>query len=217
MAWQECHLIIEHGYLLEGIHKTWVGTKWSAISKLIQQRLPNPGPLPGLDANASTMRQLTLVGEYVADVPLQLPSRLYFRLEGEVQGNLTSANQEPNSCPYGFQYHGRCALIQIRGSFVSVSGGRYSCTGGTAFGISCEGCHNLPVQNLTASGCSQGNIHFFGAGPALEIRNVESFGSNRGVWSQTPSHKVLITDSYLHDNGADGVDLDSIWRRCGLV
>ena len=25
-----------------------------------------------------------------------------------------------------------------------------------------------------------------------------------------PSHKVLITDSYLHDNSADGVDLDSL-------
>ena len=30
------------------------------------------------------------------------------------------------------------------------------------------------------------------------------------MWSQTPSHKVLITDSFLHHNGADGVDLDSM-------
>ena len=63
---------------------------------------------------------------------------------------------------------------------------------------------------MSASGCGQGNIHFFAAGAAVEIKGVESSGSNRGVWSQTPSHKVLITDSFLHHNGADGVDLDSM-------
>ena len=91
-----------------------------------------------------------------------------------------------------------------------VSGGNYTCTGDTAFAISCEHCSNTLIQNLSASGCGQGNIHFFAAGAAVEIKGVESSGSNRGVWSQTPSHKVLITDSFLHHNGADGVDLDSM-------
>ena len=38
------------------------------------------GPLPVMVADASTMRQLTLTGDYMADVSLELPSRLHFRL-----------------------------------------------------------------------------------------------------------------------------------------
>ena len=50
---------------------------------------------------------------------------------------------------------------------------------------------------------------------------MESFGSNRGIWHRLASQKVLITDSYLHDNIGDGVDLDSfsqhvMVRRCRL-
>ena len=191
--------------------------------------------LPGLDANASTMRYLTLNGDYVADVPLSLPSRLHFRLNGTVHGNLTKENQGPTGCKYGYQYFGRCSLVLVEGqSFVSISGGNYTCDDSgnydkTAFAISCEHCSNLLVQNLTASGCGQGNIHYFAAKAAVEIRNVESFNSNRGVWSQTPSEKVLITDSFFHDNTADGIDLDSMSqnvmvrnnrmennRRCGI-
>lgn len=71
-------------------------------------------------------------------------------------------------------------------------------------------CCKSMVENLTTSGCSDGNIHFFSAGPAIEIKNVDSSRSNRGIWSMRPSHKVLITDSFLHDNSADGVDLDSL-------
>ena len=115
---------------------------------LIDARLGPAGDLPGLDANASTMRQLTLTGDYVADVPLNLPSRLHFRLNGKVHGNLTADNQGPNACRYGFQYHGKCALIEIAPgvSFVSVTGGTYSCDGATAFGVSCQGCNNALIR-----------------------------------------------------------------------
>ena len=200
------HLHVVDGYL----GSTFIGRNWSSLQGLLDSRLASPiAGLPGLDANGSTMRQLTVSGDYIADRPLVLPSRLHFRLNGSVHGNLVAANMsDPDAeCKYG-----RCSLILIKGSsFVSVTGGRYTCdSGDTAFAISCEGCSNTLVQNLTASGCGQGNIHYFGAGPALEIRHVESFGSNRGVWSQTPSQKVLITDSYLHDNSGDGVDLDSM-------
>ena len=44
------------------------------------------------------MRVLSLVGDYVADVPLHLPSRIHFALEGSVHGNLTAANQGPEGC-----------------------------------------------------------------------------------------------------------------------
>ena len=58
------------------------------------------------------------------------------------------------------------------------------------------------------TGCTDGNIHTFGAGPAVEVKHVDSSGSNRGFWSMRPSAKLLITDSYFHHNGADGIDLD---------
>lgn len=209
------HLHVVDGFLVEPSgRKLHVGSNFSAIGELLSTHLLPVGGLPGLDANESTMRHLTLTGSYVADVPLNLPSRLHFKLNGKVYGNnLTAATLGPNACPYGFQYFGRCALVKIRGSFVSVTGGEYTAAGGTAFGISCEGCSNVLVQNLTVSGASQGNIHFFGSGPALEIRNVEGFNSNRGVWSQTPSHKVLITGCFFHHNGGDGVDLDSFSKN----
>ena len=117
------------------------------------------------------MRQLTLEGDYTADVPLRLPSRLYFRLDGQVRGELTAANQRPNACK-----DDRCALVEIGpgASFVSVTGGNYLCEGGTAYGISCQACGgNVLIQDLNASSCGQGNIHFYAAGPAIEIRNVE--------------------------------------------
>jgi len=205
-------LTVTDGYLVSaGTKGAFIGTNWSSIQQLIDQRLHSVNSqLPGVDANASTMRYVTLNGDYLADVPLSLPSRLHFRLNGAVHGNLSAANQGPQGCKYGYQYYGRCALVLVEGSsFVSITGGDYKCTGDTSFGVSCEHCSNLLVQNLTTSGCGQGNIHYFAAGPAIEIRNVESSHSNRGVWSQTPSRKVLITDSYFHDNSADGVDLDS--------
>jgi parallel beta-helix repeat protein len=200
------HVRITDGFLPNG---TFIGRTWSAV----QRAMPPPiGPLPGMVANASTMRQLTLTGDYVADVPLELPSRLHFRLDGTVHGDL-NASKVPGGCPYGFQYKGACALVHIGvgAKFVSVSGGTYTCDSVmTAFGISCEGCSNTLIQNVTTSGCGQGNLHFFAAGPALEIKRVDSSGSGRGVWSQVPSAKVLITDSYFHHNVADGVDLDSM-------
>ena len=209
------HLHVVDGFLQPphaGGQKHFVGSNWSSVQRLMASRLTEVGGLPGLDANESTMRHLTLTGDYVADVPLELPSRLHFKLNGRVSGSLTTATQGNNSkaCPYGFQYYGRCALIKIRGSFVSVTGGIYTAEGGTAFGISCEGCSDVLIQNLTASGAGQGNIHFFGAGPAIEIKNVEGYGSNRGVWSQTPSRKVLITGCHFHHNSGDGIDLDSM-------
>jgi parallel beta-helix repeat protein len=208
------HLTVTNGYLIQDDFpkKLFIGMNWSSIQRLLLKRLAPVGQLPGLDANASTMRYLTLNGDYLADVPLSLPSRLHFRLNGNVHGNLTASNQGPTGCKYGYKYFGRCALVLVEGqSFVSISGGNYTCDdGNTAFAISCEHCTNLLVQNLTASGCGQGNIHYFAAGPAIEIRNVESSNSNRGVWSQTPSQKVLITDSFFHHNSADGVDLDSM-------
>ena len=208
------HLNVVHGYLLpdpkRGGKRTFVGLKWSAIQTLLDERLGAVGGLPGLDANAATMRQLTLTGNYVADVPLSLPSRLHFRLNGKVHGNLSAASQAPDACK-----DGRCALVDIGPgvSFVSVTGGDYTCEGGTAYGVSCQGCDNALIQNLTVTGCGQGNIHFYSAGPAIEIKNVEGSHSNRGVWSQTPSHKVLITGCYFHDNFADGVDLDSMSKN----
>ena len=83
------------------------------------------------------------------------------------------------------------------------------------------GAHTLPslsqqldvcgfAENVTVTGCTDGNIHTFGAGPAVEIKNVDSSGSNRGFWSMRPSAKLLITDSYFHHNSADGIDLDSL-------
>ena len=192
------HLTVDHGYLVGagggGSGPVWVGTNWSSIARLLAERMPDVGALPGMDANASTMRQLTLSGDYLADVPLVLPSRLHFRLNGSVQGNLSRHNQAKDACPYGIrQYFGMCALILIEQgtSFVSVTGGTYTCTGDTAFAISCEGCSNLLIQNLTASGCGNsgdpapgGNINFFSAGPGVEVRNVESFHSVRA--SQLP-------------------------------
>ena len=227
------HLVVEHGYLVQGASKTWVGTNWSSIGALLEQHMPAVGPLPGQDANGSTMRTLTLTGDYVADVPLNLPSRLHFHLDGTVHGNLTHDNQEPKACPYGLNpvMYGMCAIIEIgpESEFVSVTGGTYTCDdpGGTSFAVSCRGCSNTLIQNLTASGCGRqgiapgGNINFYGAGPAVEVRNVESFGSNRGIWHRLASKKVLITDSYLHDNVGDGVDLDSfsqhvMVRNCRL-
>jgi parallel beta-helix repeat protein len=214
------HLHVVNGFLLpedgqQHKKRIFVGTNWSAIQRIMGTHLAPVKGLPGLDANESTMRHLTLTGNYVADVPLELPSRIHFRLNGNVTGSLTKETQGNNShaCPYGFQYYGRCALVKIRGSFVSVTGGNYTSMGGTAFGISCEGCSNVLIQNLTASGASQGNIHFFGAGPAIEIRYVEAYNSNRGVWSQTPSQKVLITHCWFHHNGADGIDLDSMSKN----
>ena len=148
------HLTVVDGYLTEPSRTppTFVGSNWSSIQALIDARLGPAGDLPGLDANASTMRQLTLTGDYVADVPLNLPSRLHFRLNGKVHGNLTADNQEgPNACRYGFQYHGKCALIEIAPgvSFVSVTGGTYSCDGATAFGVSCQGCNNALIRAFT--------------------------------------------------------------------
>jgi len=211
------HLTVTDGWLIEGgVKKAFVGNKWSNIQHLLLEGLQPVGSgfdqLPGLDANESTMRHLTLNGDYVADVPLSLPSRLHFQLKGSVHGNLTADNQGPHGCKHSGSYYGRCALVLVEGqSFVSISGGNYTCdSGDTAFAISCEHCSNLLVQNLSASGCGQGNIHYFAAGPAIEIRNIESFHSNRGVWSQSPSQKVLITNSYFHDNSADGIDLDSM-------
>ena len=146
------------------------------------------------------MRYLTLSGAYLADATLSLPSRLHFRVNGHVNG-IPGANQSLK----------RVGIIQITGSFVSVTGGKYTCTsdGETAYAIDCAFCSNTLIQNLSASGCAQGNIHIEGA-KAVEVRYVESFGSNRGVWSQGASQKVLITDSHFHDNSADGVDLDSM-------
>ena len=73
------HLTVDHGYLVGagggGSGPVWVGTNWSSIARLLAERMPNVGALPGMDANASTMRQLTLSGDYLADVPLVLPSR----------------------------------------------------------------------------------------------------------------------------------------------
>ena len=133
-----------------------------------------------------------------------MPERLRFHLNGTVHGNLTA---ESLGCK-----NGRCALVEIGAGvgFVSVTGGNYSGEGGMAYCISCDGCNNALIQNLTAQDSAQGNIHFYSAGPAIEIRNVDSSGSNHGIWSQTPSRKVLITDSYFHHNFADGVDLDSM-------
>ena len=201
-------LRVVNGYLAEPSGRTFVGTNWSGVQKLIDGRLGAVGGLPGLDANASTMRELTLEGDYTADVPLRLPSRLYFRLDGQVRGEVTAENQRPNACK-----DDRCALVEIGPgtSFVSITGGNYLCEGGTAYGISCQACGgNVLIQDLNASSCGQGNIHFYAAGPAVEIKNVESSLSNRGVWSQTPSRKVLIQDSHFHHNVADGIDLDSM-------
>jgi hypothetical protein len=216
-----------------GVKGAWVGTNWSSIRDLLADHMPDAGPLPGMDANASTMRTLTLTGDYLADVPLSLPSRLHFHLNGNVRGNLTKENQEQKACPFGLSpvLYGMCALIEIGPGieFVSVTGGTYVCDdpGGTAFAVSCRGCSNTLIQNLTASGCGRqgiapgGNVNFYGAGPGVVVRNVESFGSNRGVWNRLASHKVLITDSYLHHNAGDGVDLDSfsanvMVRNCRL-
>eukprot|EP01043_Picozoa_sp_COSAG02_P018264 COSAG02_NODE_849_length_16548_cov_6.418384_2_plen_328_part_00 len=227
------HLAVEHGYLIQSASRTWIGTNWSSIAAMLADRMPPVGPLPGQDANASTMRRLTLTGDYVADVPLNLPSRVHFHLRGTVHGDLTHQNQEPHACPYGLNpvLYGMCAMVEIGPGveFVTVTGGTYTCDdpGGTSFAVSCRGCANTLIQNLTASGCGRqgiapgGNINFYGAGPAVEVRNVESFGSNRGIWHRLASKKVLITDSYLHDNIGDGVDLDSfsqhvMVRRCRL-
>ena len=67
-----------------------------------------------MDANESTMRSLTLTGDYLADVPLNLPSRLHFKLNGTVHGNLTHENQAPKACPFGTSpvLYGMCALIE---------------------------------------------------------------------------------------------------------
>jgi len=123
------HYVISNGYLTNG---TWVGNNWSAIQTLLS-RLPAVGPIPGLDANASTMRTLTLNGDYDADVPLQLPSRLHLRLNGTVTGGALPANYSDNCSS------GRCSLILVgKGiSFVSVTGGRFTCTesGDYAFAI----------------------------------------------------------------------------------
>jgi len=190
-------LVIDNGYLITATGRRFVGTTLSKLQTLISQELPDAGPLPGLDANETTMRYLHLSGEYLADSTLILPSRLHVSLNGTVHGNP------------GNQTSDRVGLIQIQGSFVSVTGGSFTCDDGdTAYAIDCDKCSNVFIQNLTTSGCGQGNLHLMG-GTAVEIRYVESSGSNRGVWSQTPSGKALITDSYFHDNSADGVDLDS--------
>lgn len=95
------HLKVVDGYLVqEHAARMYVGVKWSEIQKLIDARLVpvGRGDLPGLDANSSTMRKLSLSGDYVADTPLNLPSRLHFHLDGTVHGNLTADNQPPKAC-----------------------------------------------------------------------------------------------------------------------
>ena len=54
------HLAVEHGYLIRGASRSWIGTNWSSIAAMLAERMPPVGPLPGQDANASTMRSLTL-------------------------------------------------------------------------------------------------------------------------------------------------------------
>ena len=212
-------LVIEGGYLVEQGKRTHVGTKWSQIQPLIDAKMPDVGPLPGLDANDTTMRYLKFSGRYYADATLKLPSRVHMILNGSV-------TPPPSGLPGSNDT--RVGLIQVQGSFVSVTGGTYTCDGNVAYAIDCDRCSDALFQNLTASGCAQGNLHLLG-GTAVEIRFVDSYGSNRGVWSQTPSSKNLITDSFFHDNSADGVDLDSFSahvmiknnrfennRRCGV-
>ena len=56
---------MKHGYVGE----EFIGTSWSSVQKLIDERIGDAGPLPGLDANASTMRQLTLY-DFLSKWPL---------------------------------------------------------------------------------------------------------------------------------------------------
>ena len=72
-------LVVDDGFVVEGGKRTFVGRKWSSIQKLLSERMQPVNPhLPGLDANSSTMRRLSLKGNYLADQPLSLPSRIHF-------------------------------------------------------------------------------------------------------------------------------------------
>ena len=195
------HLIIDHGFLTMPPPRKWVGTNWSSVQNAIRDLLPDPGPLIGVDANDANMRYISLKGEYTADIPLNLPSLVHFKLDGSVYG-----------VPSG-QVHHEASLVVTHGRFVSITGGNYSCprqfnaTEKTGIGITCEHCNDTLIQNLTVSGCYDAGIRLDWPA-AVEVRHVNSHSHNRGLWSSSPGSKVLVIDSHFHDNSADGVDLD---------
>eukprot|EP01043_Picozoa_sp_COSAG02_P004697 COSAG02_NODE_124_length_35047_cov_31.554179_20_plen_210_part_00 len=153
------------------------------------------------------MRYLELVGQYTADVPLQIPSRVHVRISGNVTSGATLETE-------------RTALLSLdRAQFVSVTGGVFDCAHMRSTGITCEHCSNALIQNVTLSGCdvdSGGAIRLVAA-TVVEVRWVNASNCSRGIWTtrapiaehHDPISKVLIAGCQISACHY-GIDLDAM-------
>jgi hypothetical protein len=173
-------VLIKNGYLLPtkgggggGTKKAlYVGTNWSQVQTVVDRQLPEPGPLPGNVADDQTMRYLDLLGVYVADVPLQVPSRVHVRISGNITGGQTTETQ-------------RTALLSLdKAHFVTVTGGVFDCAHRRSIGITADHSTHVLIQNNTYLRCTpdQGGAIQLVAVSVVEVKHIVATNCSRGVW-----------------------------------
>jgi parallel beta-helix repeat protein len=169
-----------------------------------------------------------LIGDYIADVPLKLPS--YTRLV--LEGSLVAASMLNADSDTGIQGQLGTGMIYANdAAMVGVEGGRYDCTGwksnrsmprngtSTLAGIVFNSVLGGWMRNVSISRCGcgssggprpgyvSGNIWVRGGwGNAIESVDA-TYSCNRGVWAET--EKLMVWNGNFSYNKADGIDFDA--------
>ena len=157
--------------------------------------------------NSSTLRHLHLAGEYLADVPLSLPSLFVLKLQG-------SLHAAPNLTAYNSSHTERfAAMIQLQHvSFSAVIGGTFDASSLPPhdekathgfMALSILGGSNNAIRGVRAMSNNSDSIIGVNQSPHAEVGGCDVGGGDslgvlhtRCIWTLATSH-ALVHDNHV--------------------
>jgi hypothetical protein len=212
-------ILVQDGYLIPG--GQFIGHHTSQLQVLIDGSFSAVSKVDWHDrtvVNSTNLRSLKLAGEYMADVPLALPSLFTLQLEGTLR---PAANLSKLTSRF-------TAMVEMRKStFSAVLGGTYdastlpvhnkSITHGY-MAISIIGGSRNAIRSVRAIANNSDSILGVNQSPHAEIANCEVGGSSvlgmmqtRCIWSLATS-RALVHDNHVHHCSTSFCEL-RIWLR----
>ena len=165
--------------------------------------------------NATNMRSLQLTGDYLADVPLRLPSLFVLKLDGTMR-------PAPNISLNVSRFTGMVELKNVR--YSAVVGGRYDATGlpmplpeGSRGwqSIAVVGSTHCAVRGVRALANNSGAAIGITAGGHVEVSFCDVGADNggprtngRAIWSLATSHNI-VHDNHIHNSTKHSLDFDA--------
>jgi hypothetical protein len=160
-------------------------------------------------ANPDAVIVIRLSGVYeVSDAPLSLPAKSCLVLSGTIRAAAGAT---------------ATALVSVDGrSQVSIAGGTLAGGGARLNGIRVNGASAVNIDGVTVSNTGLTGIFFTGPGSTVwdagsAITRSEVSGSALAGLKVLSATRVLVLDSYLHDNAGPGIDLGASAHHGSVV